>query len=150
MTDETLQTKISSFAHTELSIKRFAASGIINFCDFYRINHLGQSRTKGFGLLDIVYPETEDLRNLILLRFPDLLDNNEVSLPTYAKRLWASMRLSVYLSREANASSENRLMSFDKEIDSGLLGISAAIELCISIAYEFKRRWHHISGRLFK
>jgi hypothetical protein len=150
MSDIELRDKITSFAHTELLVNRFAADGIIDFCDNFRINHLGQSRAKGFGLFEISKPESKDLWNMILVNFPDLVDDASTLIPGYGRRFWASVRLSVYLSRQSQDTSSQQDKSFREEISSSGLIVYALFECIVSVLYSGKRFLQIVSGRLFK
>ena len=150
MSDTTLREKISSFAHTELSVDRFGSTGILEYCDFYRINHLGKSRSKGFGLLKIEEPETHDLKKLLSLRFPDFVDPLDAPIPIFIRRFWASMRLSVFLTYQPRFTSSKKSRTFAEELSSfGVVGLTF-IEVGISILYAAKRLLRGFSGRLTK
>lgn len=138
MSDLKLRQKLTSFAHTELAENRFAAAGIIDFCDYFRINHLGQSRMKGFGLFEISEAKAEDLKELIRVKFSDLVDNDPQR-PGYLRRFWASMRLSAFLRRRSVAESQHLGKSFASEIASAELLIHAIFESIISVLYFCRR-----------
>jgi hypothetical protein len=139
MSDVKLRQKITSFAHTELAVNRFAAAGIVDFCDYFRINHLGQSRVKGFGLFEISEATAEDLKELIRLKFSDLIDADASQTPGYLRRFWASMRLSAFLGRRSGVQSQLLAETFASEIASAELLIRAIIESIVSILYFCKR-----------
>ena len=150
MTDVGLRQKISSFAHTELAVTRFAAPGLVKFCDLYRINHLGQSRTKGFGLFEIEQSHADDLWNLRLMKFSDLMDLSNAQIPSFPRRIWASALVSAYLNRKTGADSDEPNQSFESEISSALFTFLATKEILISLAYFFKRSFRDLVDRLRK
>lgn len=148
MSDTHLREKISSFAHTELSANRFAAAGIIEFCDYFKINHLGKSRVKGFGLFDIAESNTEDIKEHIRLVFSDLIDANDSTTPSFPRRFWASMRLSVFLARQPEKQTHLTGEGFATEIASFELAFHALLESIISILYFCKRILQNIIDRM--
>ena len=64
----------------------------INYCDRYKINHLGRITRKGFGLLS-VERSLDGLQKVVAEFFPKWHDTS--SNPPLARRLWAAAKVSV-------------------------------------------------------
>jgi hypothetical protein len=93
-----LQEKIGAFAHTELNASIYNSPSLVSYCDKFRIDHLGRSQELGTGLLEI----DECLSNEVLIAskeyFPEYFDQG-IGLPSLLSRLYASIRLTSYLSQ---------------------------------------------------
>lgn len=88
--------KLQATAHTELNQNFRTSESLIHYCNFYRIDHLGRSRVKGFGLFRIVYPLPNGILTEISRFFPELVDS-DIGTPNLARRLLATCKLSAFV-----------------------------------------------------
>jgi hypothetical protein len=93
---DSIGVKSQAAAHVELNATFWSSIGLIEFCDKYRIDHLGRGRAIGFGIFKILYPLPQGILFELSKSFPDLVDNCEAC-PLWFIRFWASMKLTTYV-----------------------------------------------------
>ena len=123
MDSQLLEEKISSFAHTEIASNPFADQSLLDFCDYYRIDHLGRARTAGFGIFRVTPSNTRDLADAIQATFPELLDT-AADRPNVIRRFWASIRLAVWL----RAYQDNPTSRQNKDFKRGIVKLSVVLQ----------------------
>ena len=105
--------KIRAFGHAELNKSFLQPSEIIEFCDKYKIDHLGRARNKGFGLLRVVASEKN---NSVIFSakkaMPELFDD-DIGAPNKLFRIFASIKISVYLGNSFLSRVSRRLFKMD-------------------------------------
>lgn len=91
--------KLESFAHHgEFNLDLWKSHIILNYSDKYIIDHLGRSRTKGFGVLEIVKNDQNIVVQAGAISMPEFFEF-PLSTPIKIKRVLASIRLSAYVNR---------------------------------------------------
>ena len=88
--------KYTAFAHTELNKKYWASEKLIIYCDKYRIDHLGRSRSPGFGLLSVDLNSNNDVIRAARSYFPQFFDLAQ-DMPPKIMRYIATIRVSSYV-----------------------------------------------------
>jgi hypothetical protein len=88
--------KLQATAHTELNENFRTSESLIRYCNFYKIDHLGRSRAKGFGLFRIVYPLPKGILTEMSRIFPELVDSG-TGTPNLVRRLLATCKLSAFV-----------------------------------------------------
>ena len=138
MDSRLLKEKISSFAHTEIASNPFADQSLLDYCDYYRIDHLGRVRTTGFGLFRIAPSDTRDLADAIQAAFPELLDNGD-SVPNAIRRFWASIRLAVWLKAYEDNPTSRQSKNFKREIVKVSVALQSIVESFIALGLAARR-----------
>lgn len=88
-----LKEKATGTAEIKLFRNQITQSeNFINYCDRYKINHLGRITRKGFGLLS-VEESLDGMQKVVADFFPKWHDTS--STPNIARRLWAAAKVSV-------------------------------------------------------
>jgi Glycosyltransferase family 17 len=105
-----LAKKYSAFSHQEMNKPAFSSQTFLEFSNKYRISHIGAATSQGFGLLQIVQPDSlppilSDFRK----QKPELFDFSQCSEPLY-KRFLASC---VVTSVIAEALPKESIIDFD-------------------------------------
>ena len=110
--------KIKAGAHIEINKSYWRSDKIIEFCDEYKIDHLGRARNKGFGLFRIVMNKKN---NSVIFaakkELPELFDN-DASAPKNLLRIYASVKLSVYLGESFLSKISQKLFKIDYFLES--------------------------------
>jgi len=89
--------KYASFAHTELDKASFSSAKLIDFCDQYKIDHIGRIRSKSYGLMSVlIHSEMSDVQKECYRKLPSMFDFEKISVSTI-RRIWASAKISVLL-----------------------------------------------------
>lgn len=131
--------KSQAAAHRELNETFWTSAELINFCDFYRIDHLGRSRSKGFGLFKILTSSSDDILSAISLEFPELLDDG-TDCPPYIYRVLASIKLTSYVSNDNLAKFVRRRIDVSHFLDSNspLILLNISRELVLTLLYQLR------------
>lgn len=95
-----LYKKSASIAHEELRKDYWKSEELLNFCDRYRINHLGGSRSKGLGVFRITDAEENSVVLAAKNQMPDLFDTQD-ELPNILMRVLASIKLTAFVNNSA-------------------------------------------------
>jgi hypothetical protein len=136
--------KIKSTAHTELNKPYWRSDKIIVFCDKYKIDHLGRARNKGFGLLRI---EISKKNNSVIFaakkELTELFDNN-VDTPKKLLRIYASVKLSVYLGQGFLSKISQKLFKIDYFLESKniIIIIIVSVEYFMILFNNFCKKYH--------
>ena len=93
---DSVSKKLQAAAHAELNENFWASESIIRYSNYFKIDHLGRSRARGFGVLKILYPLQEGILLEISKVFPDLVDAG-ADTPKLARRLLASCKFSAFV-----------------------------------------------------
>jgi len=88
--------KYRAFAHEELNNDYLGDQHLLNFCNKYRIDHLGRCRNEGFGVFKIASVGENSVIDRICAKFPDQFDSG-LQAPLFLSRLYASIWLSSYI-----------------------------------------------------
>lgn len=131
--------KYNALAHTELNGNYWKSSELISFCDKFRIDHLGRSRNRGFGVFRVNLNPKNDVLLSAKIRFPELFDDGR-DLPNYLLRLMASIRVSSYVGSGLVAKVQQKIFSpsFFFTSKSPLVYLGPTIELFIAIIYQLR------------
>ena len=88
--------KYSALAHTELDNTFWRSLDLLEFCDRFRIDHLGRSRNPGFGVFRIVAKGENAVIDSISKRFPAHYDMPK-KIPNILLRVYASIYITSYV-----------------------------------------------------
>lgn len=102
--------KYAAFAHTELDKKFWASEDLMDFCDKYRIDHLGRSRSAGFGVLKVNLDNSNDVLVAAQNFFPQYYDF-ALDLPARFMRYIASIRVTSYVRDGYIAKTQQKLFT---------------------------------------
>lgn len=130
-----LELKLKSFAHhEEFEIDYWKSEDILNYCDKYVIDHLGRSRTKGYGILKIVNLD-ENLVIQAAEKFMPKMFEHPSSLPGSLSRFLASIKLSVFVNNRFLSKLVRKKYDFHTFVNSSNLRIIFFVfcETCMSI-----------------
>lgn len=144
--------KYASFAHTELDKSSFSTEKLIEFCDQYKIDHIGRVRNSGYGLISVLaQSELSDIQKECNHKLPLMFDFEQNSI-SKIRRIWASAKISVLLNgislkKFKLLNNENRYFSAkfsedNLELDAFgnfLIFTCTFTELCISNFFHLKR-----------
>lgn len=140
--------KSQAAAHVELNDNYWSSKVFIDFCDRYRIDHLGRSRSTGFGLFHVIYPLPVGILTDLSVSLPQLVDSCE-TLPNYLSRIWASMKVTAYVGETKFSKITRNRYQIEYFLESNNLKIHflVFIELLFSFAAILKRRMKNVLGR---
>lgn len=137
-----LELKLKSFSHhEEFEIEYWRSDDILNYCDKYVIDHLGRSRTKGFGILKIVNID----ENLVLQaakEFMPKMFEHPSTLPGSLSRFFASIKLSAFVNNRFLSKLVKKNYDFHTFVNSLNLQIIFLVfyETCMSISIPIYHR----------
>jgi hypothetical protein len=131
--------KYSAIAHTELNVNYWKSSELFNYCDKFRIDHLGRGRNRGMGVFHVNVNSNNDVLLCARAKFPQLYDEGE-DLPNILFRMLASIKVSSYVGTGLIAKVQQKLFkpSFFFSSRSPLVQIGPIFELFIVIIYQIK------------
>lgn len=137
---DSLSMKSNAAAHAELNVSFWSNPKLAQYCDIYRIDHLGRSRSKGYGLLKIVNPPQNTILSEIAKFFPELFDDG-VSCPSLLRRLVASIKVTTYLGNNKIAKRVRKRFSVDTFFSCNSFKIFSFIflELLITLIYHLRQ-----------
>lgn len=101
--------KYIAFAHTELNKKYWTSEKLIEYCDRYRIDHLGRSRSAGSGIFKVSRDNKNDVVESARRYFPQYFDL-ALDLPHIFMRYIASIRVSSYVGEGRISKTQQRLI----------------------------------------
>jgi hypothetical protein len=137
---DSITKKLQAAAHVELNESFWSSKSLMRYCDRYKIDHLGRSRAKGFGVLKICYPLPEGILLEISKVFPNLVDLGTET-PKLGTRLLASCKFSAFVGD--NSFSRKVRSHFDPEYyfshHSTLIYSVTLIEVLVSTIAMVKR-----------
>ena len=127
-----LANKSKAAAHSELHQDFWNSQNLLRYCDYHRVDHLGRSREKGFGLFRILNPLPKGILLELSRYFPDLVDYG-VGCPNRVHRFWASCKVSAYVGETTLAKLLRSKYSVDDYFARG--GVKALIFVCIECIF---------------
>ena len=132
--------KYQSFAHAELNHHVWWDASLLRFCDKYRIDHLGRSRSKGFGLFKVSSNKETSIIEQIAHRFPANFDSAK-DLPPRICRIYASIRLTSYMNHGLISNFKRRILSPSIFFESSLLVFFTPpiLEMIITMLHAIRR-----------
>jgi len=132
--------KYASFSHIELNKGYFSEDNLISICDQFRIDHLGRSRSEGFGLFKIVDKQISPVINSISLVHPAHFDSKQV-LHSNMTRFFMSVWVTSYLSNGPISNFKRKVFParFYFRYRVLMLLFPPLIELLFSISFSQKR-----------
>lgn len=139
--------KSQAAAHEELNDNYWSSKMFIDFCDRYRIDHLGRGRSIGFGLFHVIYPLPVGLLTELSIPLPQLVDSCE-TLPNFLSRFWASIKVTAYVGETKLSKMTRKKYQIEYFLASKNLTIYflVLIELLFSLAAIIKRRMKNLLG----
>ena len=90
MNREQVNLKVRAFAHSEINTAEFAQSNLIDFCDFYAIDHLGRFQFSGMGIFEICKMEMQNELQAKMYQFNSKWFNYRDNTPPHYIRILAS------------------------------------------------------------
>jgi hypothetical protein len=142
-----LVNKLSNFAHhEEFSSEHWQTKDTLAYCNHYKIDHLGRSRVKGFGVLEIIDSKENLVVSAAKQILPDLYDydSNQIK---YKQRALASAKLTAYVSKSKISKISQKFFSIDTFLKETKLSIVLLtyLELIISfLTYTYHDLKHKI------
>lgn len=132
--------KIQSFAHVELNSNVWNSKYLFQYCDKYRIDHLGRSRNRGFGLFKIGLVTEDSILHILSTRIPGVIDTG-LTVPNYFMRILASVWLTSYIGGGPFSKIKRKMFSPSTYFRLPLLYflIPPVLELMITFLYAFRR-----------
>jgi hypothetical protein len=132
--------KYQSLAHAELNHHVWRDASLLHFCDRYRIDHLGRSRSKGFGLFKVSSNKETSIIEQISNRFPGNFDSVQ-DLPPRMCRIYASIRLTSYMNHGLISNFKRRILPPSIFFESSLLVFLTppVLEIIITMLHALRR-----------
>jgi hypothetical protein len=137
--------KYKAFAHTELNMEYWKSTELMSYCDKFRIDHLGRSRSRGAGVFSVNLNSNNDVLLNAKIKFPEFFDEGR-DLPNYLSRLMASIKVTSYVGNGLVAKLQQKVFkpSYFFSSTSPLVQIGPFIELLITIIHQTRKL---VSGR---
>jgi hypothetical protein len=96
-----IRRKYASFSHTELDLPKFSDPKLLEICDRYQISHLGDFKSKCFGLLDYIQMDSFDpILQSIQISRPEWLATAKTR-KNYFQRVYRSFITTIILSQKS-------------------------------------------------
>jgi len=147
----TIAQKYKAFAHTDLDKVHFSDRHLLDFCDYFRIDHLGRSRSRAFGLFHLIKPRENKVTEQISKDYPQHYDPG-TDIPNSLLRKYASIYLSSYV-RDSFISERKRILfkpSFYFGSQVAIFILPPLVEIFMSFALNFARALRNVTKNLLR
>jgi len=136
---QSLWEKSKAAAHAELNETYWASEVLLQYCDKYRVDHLGRGRNLGWGIFNIIDLNNDEITGKAYEFFPNWADTG-IDIPRFASRFWASMKITSYVAQTRLANYARKKFEPGKYFGAANLTVSLIVstEIILSLLHHFK------------